>query len=202
MRFLLISCFALLLFSCGSYPKKQDFNALPVTKSTVINPYFSNQKKDYVYKASINVYNNNFGGLLIIKKIDNAHTRVVFTTEMGNKLFDFSYINDDFKVNYCLKKLNKKILINILRKDFRALIKENNTVIEQFSKENRTLYKTTIYGNKYYYYETNTLNSIVREGNGKEKVIITFDDVKNNHSNKILIKHNNIKLNINLKSIN
>src|SRR5690606_33245610 len=108
----------LLVLNCGSYPKKQNFQSKDSALKNIKNPYFSDASKDYIYKASIDVYGKNFGGLLIIKKIANNQHRVAFTTEMGSKLFDFTFTEDDFKVNFILDELNKKILINILKKDF------------------------------------------------------------------------------------
>ena len=118
--FLLISV-CIFILSCGSYSKKNNFQNVENFEA-IVNPYFSNSNQDYVYKAHIEVYNHNFGVLFILKKIAEKQHRIVFTTEMGNTLFDFSFNNEDFKVNYILDDLNKKILINILRKDFKALI--------------------------------------------------------------------------------
>ena len=41
-----------------------------VSQIEVDNPYFSNTYIDYIYKAKIDIYGRKFGGILIIKKID------------------------------------------------------------------------------------------------------------------------------------
>lgn len=111
MKYLLISVFLILIVSCKSIPVIKGLEKESISE-TIKNPYFSDINTDYVYKAKITAGKNNFGGLLIIKKIKEAHHRVVFTTEFGNKIFDFEFIENDFKVNSILKKLDKKIILN------------------------------------------------------------------------------------------
>ncbi|TYA52330.1 hypothetical protein [Formosa maritima] len=201
MRFLLISIYFILV-SCGSYPKNQNFHLVSSASKNIVNPYFSDESIDYVYKTSIDIYNNSFGGLLIIKKVDKQEHRIAFTTEMGNKLFDFSFNGDSFKVNYILDELNKKILINMLNKDFKVLITENLHVSNSFTEDNNRIFESTINNKKYYYYfNKNQLTQVVRANNGKEKVAFLFLEISDNIAEQISIKHNNIKLEINLKSI-
>ncbi len=203
MRYLLTSfCVIWLFFSCSSYPKKQQFITTQVAKSHITNSYFSDVSKDYVYKTRISVYDNDFGGLLIIKKVDNKQHRVVFTTEMGNKIFDFSFYTDDFKVNYILDDLNKPLLINILKQDFKVLIKEDISILNAYKTSNTHIYKTTINNKEHYYFVQDAiLNKVVRANNGKEKVRFLFSEISDTIAKHIEIKHNNIQLQINLKSI-
>ena len=128
MRFLTISLLYVIV-GCASYPKKQAFTTTDISKYALSNPYFSDQSKDYIYKASISVQGNDFSGLLIVKKIQDSNHRIAFTTEMGNKLFDFSFIENEFHINYIIDDLNRKFLINVLKADFKALTKEHITVL-------------------------------------------------------------------------
>lgn len=199
MRYLLISiCF--IFFGCASFSKKNSFNEVAIT-SNINNLYFSNSNQDYIYKANIEVYNNTFGGLFIVKKIGEEHHRIVFTTEMGNKLFDFTFNKDNFTVNYILDDLNKKILINILQKDFKVLITENLKVENAYSSNSEVIKKTTLDNKKYFYFETPEISKIIRANNYKEKVRFLFSKINNNIAEHIEIIHSNIKLKINLKSI-
>lgn len=200
MRYLLISC-CFLMVSCGSYSKKHQLTEREISNKFIRNPYFSDTSQDYVYKANIQVYDNNFGGLLIIKKIEDGNHRVVFTTEMGAKLFDFSITETDFKVNYILDDLNKKLLINLLKTDFKALVQERNLVSRRYIKDFFDIYKTTISGKNHFYYVSDQLDQIIRTGHRKEKVHFLFTDINNNIANHIIIKHHNINLQIALKSI-
>ena len=200
MRYLLIS-FCLFLFACGSYSKKHNFKIEDVSNSSFQNVYFSDETKDYVYKANIDVYDNNFSGIFIVKKIGESNHRMVFTTEMGNKIFDFSFIDDNFKVNFIIEDLDKAILINILKKDFKVLVQENLAVIESYALEDTLIYETTLWNKTHFYFKTEQLEKIVRVNNSKEKVVFLFSEINDTIANRIKILHSNIKLNINLKLI-
>jgi hypothetical protein len=201
MRYFL-SSFCLLFIACGSYSKKQNFQIEESLNSSIHNSYFSDETKDYVYKANIAVYDNHFSGIFIVKKIAEANHRIVFTTEMGNKIFDFSFIGDLFKVNYIIEDMNKALLLNILKKDFTALVQEKLQVIESYSLKGSLVYETEILNKKHFYFKTEQLDKIVRIGNGKEKVAFLFSEINDTITNQIKILHSNIKLSINLKSIN
>lgn len=199
MRYLLISiCF--IFFGCASFPKKNNFAPIVVT-SNIINPYFANPNQDYIYKANIEVYDNAFGGIFIVKKIGDQHHRIVFTTEMGNKLFDFTFNKDDFTVNYILDDLNKKILINVLKKDFKVLITEHLIAEKNYVITDEIIKKTSLDNKTYYYFESPEITKIIRANSHKEKVRFLFTDLNDNIAKHIEIIHSNIKLKINLKSI-
>ncbi|MDO6758601.1 hypothetical protein Q4566_00195 [Tamlana sp. 2_MG-2023] len=199
-RFLIISiCF--LFVACVSYPKKHNFEEIE-TQSILQNPYFSDANKDYVYKATITVYDKVFGGIFIVKKIETDHHRVVFTTEMGNKILDFSFNKNDFQINYILEALNKKLLINLLKKDFEVLITEHLNVRTSFSNHTETVNQTLIDKDDYFYFGDLIINKIVRANHGKEKVVFTFSEINDNIAQQIQIQHLNIKFKMLLKSIN
>ena len=91
MRFFLTSFFLLLVLSSCSLKTTEGLRETPKTQSEIENPYFSDSSKDYVYKAKIDIYGKYFGGILILKKVGDRSHRVVFTTEFGNKIFDFLF---------------------------------------------------------------------------------------------------------------
>ena len=202
MRYLLISI-SLLCLGCGSYPKINNLQKAEVSTHRIVNPYFSDLKQDYVYKANISVYKKTFSGIFIVKKLAEDHHRVVFTTEMGNKIFDFTFYNNDFKVNYILDEMNKKMLLNILKQDFKALIENNLDVLNTFSLNDTTVFETRIDNEKHYYYIVGKrLYKIVRTGRKKEKVSFSFSEINDNIAKHISIAHKNIKFKIKLKLIN
>jgi len=201
MRFLLISIL-FLLSACGSYPKKQNFKEVANAKVEITNPYFSNSAEDYVYKADITVFKNSFSGIFIVKKLDKNHHRIVFTTEMGNKLFDFEFLQEIFKINHILQEMDKKVLINILKRDFFALIKENPLAAKTFTKDDLRITEADLLSKKHYYHLTNKqLTKFVRSAKGKEKVTFLFSGISDNIAEAIEIVHQNIKLKIRLKKI-
>lgn len=171
-------------------------------QKSIVNPYFSDIAKDYVYKANIEAFGNSFGGIFIVKKLGDEYHRVVFTTEMGNKIFDFSFHGDDFKVNHILKKMDKKILIDILKNDFKVLVKEHAAAKKVFQKNASTIYETQI-GNKKYYHSSSEekLTMVIRIGNGKEKVKFLFSEINDNIAKDIQILHQNFKLKIILRAL-
>lgn len=202
MRYLLISI-SIFFVGCASYTKRNNFKEVVTANAIVYIPYFSDASKDYVYKAKIDIYNKSFGGIFIVKKIAEADHRIVFTTEMGSKIFDFSFQGDNFKVNYILEEMDNKILLNILEKDFRVLVREHEDVLNKSIKESSELYETKIVGKNYFYlFDNDILNSISRVKMGKEKVQFIFSEISDATAKNIQILHHNIKLTIKLKSIN
>tara|TARA_R110000772_G_scaffold93708_7_gene191362 strand:+ start:1036 stop:1659 length:624 start_codon:yes stop_codon:yes gene_type:complete len=199
-RFLIIS---LLLVLCNSCALKttEGLRVVQVQDLEVANPYFSNAEIDYVYKAKIEIYGRYFGGILIIKKVEKNSHRVVFTTEFGNKIFDFLYKGDTFVKNFVLEDLDKKIIVNTLEKDFRLLISENAKVVEQFVSEGQDVYKTRNNNRfNFYFFDEKPviLKRIVQTSKSKEKVEIVFTSQGDNLAQKIGINHSNIKLKIDL----
>jgi len=202
MRFLAISL--CILFSCTSCSLKttEGLRTVPTTVSEVKNQYFSNPAEDYVYKASIDIYNKNFGGILIIKKTGNKEHRVVFTTEFGNKLFDFQYQDNTFTKKFILNKLDKKLIVNTLKSDFKLLINDNVLVDETYATNEEIIYKSED-GKRfnYYFLKDDQLEKIVRTSKTKEKVTITFKNLyeEKEFAEQIFIQHSNFKLRIELE---
>ncbi|KJD33760.1 hypothetical protein PW52_14160 [Tamlana sedimentorum] len=202
MRFLIIS-FCFVLVSCGSYSKKYELQSEPVVTKSIENKYFDSKVTDYVYKSNITVYGNNFGGLLIVKKLAENNHRMAFTTEFGNKIFDFSFVDDDFKINFILEDLNKKMLINILQEDFSTLIKSNLPVTAAFKKDNFNVLKSeSTKTDLYYYFLNSDLSKIEKVKHQKAKTIFLFSEIKNNIAQQIEIVHQSIKLHIKLNALN
>ena len=202
MRFLLISIFLLSLTSCKLLTTN-GLTATPVSSPNYTNLYFSDTNIDYVYKSKIEVYGKHFGGIIVIKKINLAHHRVVFTTEFGSKIFDFEFNKETFKVNFILEDLNKKILVNTLKNDFKLLLQENNSIEKKYMNAKYTVYQSQNKRRYNFYFinnENNKLEKLVNTSKTQEKVIVRYDSTQKNRANKILIKHQNIKLKIDLKA--
>lgn len=202
MRYFLSSLVLVLFVSCASFPKKNGFTKIDLGSSTITNPYFGDIAKDYVYKANIEAFGNSFGGIFIAKKLGYNHHRIAFTTEMGNKIFDFTFQGDDFKVNHIIKKMDKQILINILKNDFKVLVKEHPSVEKTFKKASNTIYETRVENKKYYYFSSvEKLRKVVRVSKGKEKAEFLFSEINDSVSTGIQILHHNFNLKIHLKAI-
>lgn len=209
IRFLIISFLSFILFTSCSLKTTEGLRQVTFNKTEVNNLYFSNPEIDYVYKAKIEVYNKNFGGILIIKKIGPDSHRVVFTTEFGSKIFDFQFEGDTFTKNFVVEDLDRKIFIKVLREDFKLLVNESAKVLAVYESENQNVYKTETDKKSNFYFledESDKLVKIVNASRTKEKVEIDFtssEAVPGNSlesiADNITIKHNNIKLTINLE---
>ncbi len=202
MRYLPISFLLILLFSSCALKTTKNLVKQSVVSEKVENVYFSDAAKDYVYKAKIAIYGKNFGGVLIVKKITKRTHRVVFTTEFGSKIFDFLFDEDKFTKNFALEEIDKKIVINTLRKDFKTMINQYLHSKEQLSTEVYTVYKTQEEKRfNYYFFDKSNkqLAKIINTSKHKEKVIFVFEGLEEKLAKKIEIKHQNIKLNIKLE---
>jgi phosphoribosylformylglycinamidine (FGAM) synthase PurS component len=200
IQFLLINCFlAIVLVSCGSVTKNYTPKKLDKTSYEV--PYFSDSKIDYVYKTNITVYGNEISGIFIAKKINDTTHRIVFTTEFGNKLLDFEISDNSFKVNSIVSELDRKILINTLKEDFRLLLKKKYLIQEQFENDSDNIYKSKDGKRDNYLFiskKDHRLEKVVHSSQTKEKFTLTFTSENNIFAEKIQIIHQNIKLKIEL----
>ena len=189
MRILHISLLVVLAVGCASYPRQKGFTPLDTAITYLRNPYFSEASKDYVYEADIKAFDNSFSG-------------VVFTTKMGNTLFDFSFQGDALKVNRILKDLDRKVLVNILHRDFKTIITEYPPILSAFRNVKDTLWEADILSKKHYFYASRgQLKKIVRTKSGKEKVGIKFSGIQNGDAGEITIDHKSIPLTIQLNSL-
>lgn len=200
IQFLLINCFlAIVLVSCGSVTKNYTPKKLDKTSYEV--PYFSDSKTDYVYKTNITVYGNELSGIFIAKKINDTLHRIVFTTEFGNKLLDFEISDKSFKVNSIVSELDRKILINTLKEDFRLLLKKEYLIQEQFENELYNIYKSNDGNRDNYLFiskKEGKLEKVIHSSQTKEKFTLKFNSENNIFAENIQIIHQNIKLKIEL----
>ena len=156
---------------------------------------------DYVYKANITIYGNELSGIFIAKRINDTTHRVVFTTEFGNKLLDFEISENDFKVNSIVDELDRKILINTLKTDFRLLLKNSYVIQQQYDNSASKVYLTEEDSSNNYLFISkadNKLNKIVNATKRKERINLFFTSENNIFAIKIVIQHYNIKLRIEL----
>ncbi len=206
MRFSIISLLFVFLFSSCAIPTIKglpEYNT-PLTKFS--NPYFSNTNTDYIYKAKINAYNNVFGGMLIIKKIKEDNHRIVFTTSFGNKIFDFELINDEMKIHFIMKELDRKIIINTLKRDFKTLTQEQHKIYKAFKKTEGGIIYQSKTKRRYNHFQiepkSQFLIKIINTTKAKEKIVISFSNIQNSIAESINILHQTVPVKINLEYLN
>ncbi len=194
--------------SPAGYPISEitDSKHLPEFK---LSPFDDNFNKA-VFKARLTFGKHYLSGLMIFKTVDTGNIRVVFITEIGLKIFDFEFENNDSKktffVHYCMKGLDRKIVLKNLGNDIGLLLKQTETqnfklFIEK--EEKHTILKN-IQDDKacYYFFDNKNKNlSKIEQSGGffnRQKVVIYLENYQNGFPNIIRIKQKNIKIEINL----
>ena len=202
MRYFLTSiAFCCLTLSC-SFPLTRGLTEDIPTEEYIMNSYFSNISTDYIYKANFEILNNNFGGILIIKKIRQHTYRVVFTTEFGNKLFDLELENGNVEINYIVDELNRELILNMISKDFKTLLLEKARIDAQYNGDTDCILRASFNETKHYYVvlkETSVLTKIISSTKNKENLSIDFLEIKGGIATSILVSHKkfNAKLKLN-----
>ena len=202
LLFLLLNCF--ILSSCSLRTTK-NLTPIALLESSFENKYFYNPQKDYVYKAKIEAFGKYFGGILAIKKLKSEHHRIAFTTEFGAKIFDFEFEKANFKVNYILSDLDRKIILNNLRKNFQLLLKNPIRTDKKYMNATHTVYRSKFNRRNHFYFFSNqngSLEKLIQTSKFKEKVSILFEskDKEGAVAQSIEIAHQQFPLKIELKA--
>jgi len=201
---IIVSLLLLAGFTSCDYAKRMKWEEKEISTTVISNDYFNNAQIDYVYKAKIKVLDNDFGGIVIVKKMDSITHRVVFTTEFGNTIFDFTITPTSYKLNSALAQINKKIIIKMLALDFQNLVSSNYEVTKSYANENGLVSKSKVGKRQnYYFYPKNqeSLAHITTTKRGKEKTIIRFMNIMYGIAHKVEIEHQNIEMNMDLTFI-
>jgi hypothetical protein len=203
MRFLLLSSCLLLLAGCSSVYK----NLEPATGNFNHIYKFRPQFSVVLYNAEINVTSHHLSGLLLMKIMPDSSTRIVFSSEMGVKFFDFAFLKDgSFKVYYIIPQMNKGPVIKTLMKDFDLILMRQQDSHEHYIlKDSTHLYYVLPQQKGANYYITNIAgDSLLRmEKSSKRKpvAVATMMNYKNGLPDTIGIDHKNFKFTIGLKKI-
>lgn len=152
----------------------------------------------------MDIYKNHVSGILIIKKLNEKTHRVVLTSDFGNTMIDFEISGNDFKLNYVLPDLDKKIVINFLKNDFLQLLKRKYPVSESFENENFNIYLSKTGKDVHYLFfnkENGLLKQIIYTKNKKEKIDFTFEAKKHIFADSLSLEHKDFNIQIKLFQI-
>ena len=202
---LLINCLTCIaMTSCGSFNAVKHYQTATLRQSVLHVPYFAQSDTDHIYKAHITVYGKALSGIFIAKKInDNTH-RIVFSTEFGNTLMDFEISETNFRINSIVPELDRIILLNTLKTDFRLLLRSDYNVQQLYENDAHLVFKSRS-GNKFDYLytlkSTGSLFKIVHASKRKEIINIGVGSENNIFAQRISIEHKNIELTIELNRI-
>ena len=153
---------------------------------------FGSSFEKSLYKTSIVIYGNNLTGLTLIKKTDSAY-RVVFMSELGIKYFDFEFPFDQQKpamVHYIMEPLNKKLLVNMIKKDFTLLFFTPEIIVSEILINNKDDSKMLVKSNNLVYF-FNSSGMITRIAN-QRKSIISLSGFEQPYPETINIDHGKI----------
>jgi hypothetical protein len=205
MKNLLLNSFiAIIITGCslGHYGRLKEIKTIDSTPPKSI---FGDNFNSFLFKTNITVYGKDFSGLLITKQLSPQDYRVIFTTELGMKLFDFEFKDTSFTLHYCVPQFNKPKLLKVIQQDIEILLMndlKNKSVSNFTDPKNLFNIKRIKAGNMYNYYFTEKPSEhLIRIEQTKKRIKkITFDlsGYENNFPSHILIRHHNIKLKIEL----
>lgn len=114
----LSSCLLILLVSSCKISKYKHASCNKVVLTEQLLQPIIKPHQPLKYKATIDVLKNHLTGILIVKQTDSVTTHFVFVTELGMKMFDFSYANNTMNADFVFEPLNKPKLIQSLMRNF------------------------------------------------------------------------------------
>jgi hypothetical protein len=181
-----------------------------VSDTKNIEPWFQEDADHYLFHAGIDVYNNHFGGIMVIKSLSVDSYRVVYITELGIKIFDMEFFNnDEFKLHYCLDAINRKSVIKTLKNDIGIMLENipegDKLKFRRDSQNGKTLLRSKDRtGTRYYILNDNTnrIEEISLNNGFRKKMNLFFYSGNGIELDSIRIKHYDIKLSIQLSNLN
>ena len=203
IHYLLLSSYLFLFLGCSPVYRQMQTATGNINGLSKFKPSFSVA----LYKTEVEVVGNHLGGMLLIKKMPDSSTRLVFSNEMGFKFFDFEFAPDgNFKVYSIMKQLNKKAVLKTIQKDFELILMErlDSAALSIRTNNGLTYYvfpQTTGFN---YYITDSTGNELVRmERASKRKTVVEaiMKDYKNGIPDTIGISHKTFNFTIGLKRI-
>ncbi|CAN5456676.1 hypothetical protein BH10BAC1_BH10BAC1_20820 [soil metagenome] len=205
MKNLLLSSFIAILLSACSFGH---YNRLEEVKSgspTPLSPLFGENFNSFLFKTNITIYGKDFSGLLVTKQMSPKDYRVIFTTELGMKLFDFEFKDTAFTLHYCVPQFNKPKLLKVIQHDIETLLMNDITGkkgTEYADKQGLySVQKIQLEKLQNYYFIEKTSNHIVKIEQAKKrrkKTTFTLSKYENDFPGNIFIRHHDIKLKIEL----
>ncbi len=119
--FLFISLLLALTACTSAYDhlRKSEVVPCPVSTFKPVIPYA-------LYATSVDVLNKHLSGLLAVKSVPDSSIYTVFQSEMGLTYFEFEWERTGkFHARNVINKMNRKSVINALRKDFELMLMNN-----------------------------------------------------------------------------
>lgn len=201
---LLSSVLAFIFLGCsfGHYKK-----LVPAAASDIstLKPVFGDHFNSFLFQTHITLYSKDFSGLLITKQMQPGDYRIIFTTELGMKLFDFEFTDTAFTLHYCIPQFNRPALLKTIQQDMKTILMSGVTSqpMEYFTdKQNNYLICKTKQGRfaNYYFKEKSSQHILKIEHAKKQikKTTFALENYTGDIPGSIRIQHHDIKLTIEL----
>lgn len=168
---------------------------------------FSSSFQKVLYKASLEAFSKNMGGLLFIKKDTNSNYRMVFTTEMGLTLFDMEYVDTGYVVHKSLPQLEKYGILDLIKEDMSILLQTNVSLqtagYYESKHANGPIAKFTIDSKRsqFYYFDSKQefIEKIEKSRGARKRIEMTLSKQVDGAPADIYIKHHgkNLKMELN-----
>lgn len=201
--YLILSSCLLIILSCSPAHQQMQTASADVNLLQKFKPAFTVA----LYNTTVDVVGNHLSGLLLIKKMPDSSTRLVFSNEMGFSFFDFEFAADGkFKVYSITKQMNKKSVIKTLQHDFELILMNNldNSKASVQSKDGLTYFVFPQTKGFNYYITNQSGNNLVRMERASNKKTFVEAVMKNyvgGIPDTIGISHKTFEFNIGLKRI-
>lgn len=207
MKNLLLNSFFILLFcACkfGHYGKLKE-----ISPNSGIPPesIFGDNFNSFLFKTNISIYGKNFSGLLVTKQMQPNDFRVIFTTELGMKLFDFEFKDTAFTLHYCVPQFNRPKLLKTIQNDIEVLLMNDllkKKVVDFIDKKKLFKIKKIKFEkfDHYYFFDKNeNLVKIEKAKKRRKKITFALNNYSNDFPGNIIIQHHDLKLKIELNQL-
>jgi len=84
-------------------PGKVTRHDAPIPADSVAFSWFSGNFDKALFRGSLDIRKHHLSGLYLVKKMDSAGYRIVFTNQVGITFFDLGLRNDSLGVVYCFE---------------------------------------------------------------------------------------------------
>lgn len=193
MKNFLLSSVFFCFISCATY---SDGFLISEKQIEAFTPEFLINSTENSFRMSIDAYGNHFSGIVVCKKLKQDHRRFAFLNEFGGKMLDFELENQEFKLNHAVEGLDKKLILNMLQKDFGLIFLEDIKVEQVFESEEFLILKSNLKKDPVYLYLKNdTLTKTVMTGRKKEKIQLDYRYGEKEFPD-VEISHKNVKIKI------
>lgn len=136
-----------------------------------------------IFELQMNFRDDEFSGLLLLKKYENEHYRFILTSHFGLTIFDMEINKRDYTTHYCIQPLNNQRTLYLLRNDFSMLLKPD------------------FFPNIRYRIDSSSRLTALERAGSITKTVMYFTDYKETWPSVLSIEHQYLKLYIKLTTL-